>query len=155
MIQPRPRKFRKPDNGQLLVITKQYESTSKLLSFGTHGLQALEYGIITPKQIEVLRRTLKGHGKSIKNKIKLWIRVYPDYPRTAKPAEVRIGRGKGNVSKWVSVIKPGKILAEIVASPREQESIHKVLNRAVLKLPIKAQVVSSVYASRSERLSWV
>src|SRR4051812_28855907 len=98
MIQPTPRQFRKPNRK---IIRSTYENKSNRLCFGTIGLRAVEKGFLTVKQIEAVRRTIMGR---LKRKGKVWIRAYPDYARTAKPKEVRMGRGKGAVDSWVCYV---------------------------------------------------
>lgn len=136
MIQPKPRKFRKW-NRHCLRTT--YENKCNKISFGIFGLQALERNFLNPKQIEAIRRTITSF---LKKKGKIWIRAFPDYPITAKPKEVRMGRGKGNVAQWVSVVKPGKILFEALSKD------HKLLQNALIfakrKLPFSSQVICRV-----------
>jgi large subunit ribosomal protein L16 len=107
------------------------------ISFGEYGLQALEPHWITSRQIEAARRAivryLKRHGK-------LWIRIFPDKPVTAKAAETRMGGGKGAVSHWVAVVKPGRVLFEIAGIDEEQA--REALRLASHKLPIHTQFVS-------------
>lgn len=134
MINPRVRAFRKPNRK---VIRNTYENKSNQLSFGIFGLQAIEKGFLTVRQIEAVRRTITGR---LKRKGKVWIRAFPDYPRTAKPKEVRMGRGKGNVDHWVCVIKPGRILFEVKS--KDSILVKEVLNFAKRKLPFFAQVIS-------------
>lgn len=136
MINPKPRHFRKPNKK---LIRHTYEYKSNRLRFGTLGLQALERGFLTVKQIEAVRRTITG---KLKRKGKIWIRAFPDYPRTAKPKEVRMGRGKGNVSHWVSIIKPGRILFEVKS--RNVLSLKEALQFTLRKLPFRTQVVSKI-----------
>lgn len=134
MINPRSRYFRKPNKK---TIRRTYEYKSNRLRFGTLGLQALERGFLTVKQIEAVRRTITGR---LKRKGKVWIRAYPDLPRTAKPKEVRMGRGKGNISQWVAVIKPGRILFEVKS--KNITLVKDALIFTLRKLPFKAQVIS-------------
>jgi large subunit ribosomal protein L16 len=107
------------------------------VSFGEYGLQALEPCWMTSRQIEAARRVIvrrvRRHGK-------YWIRVFPDKPVTKKPAETRMGKGKGAVDHWVAVVKPGRVLFEI--SGLDAEASHEVLAQASHKLPIKTQVVA-------------
>ena len=107
MLRPRQTKYRKAHKGRIRTKT---ESKSNSLKFGIFGLQALEKGKITAKQIEAVRKTISNF---MKRSGKIWIRIFPDTPITAKPTEVRMGKGKGNVSYWVSKVKPGKILYEV------------------------------------------
>jgi len=133
MFHPTPRYFRKPNRK---VIRRTYENKSNRLRFGTFGIQAIEKGFLTAFQIEAIRRTITGY---LKRKGKVWIRAFPDYPRTAKPKEVRMGRGKGNVDHWVCVIKPGRILFE--AASRDSGLVRSALAFALRKLPVHAQLV--------------
>ncbi len=133
MINPKPRFYRKPNRK---IIRKTYENKSNRIRFGNLGLQALSFGILTAKQIEAIRRTITGR---LKRKGKVWIRSYPDYPRTSKPKEVRMGRGKGNVDHWVSYIKPGRILFEVKS--RDNIIVKDALIFTLRKLPFAAQVI--------------
>jgi large subunit ribosomal protein L16 len=107
------------------------------LAFGEYGIQALEPGWITARQIEAARIAMTRH---IKRGGKVWINVFPDKSVTKKPAETRMGSGKGNPELWVAVVKPGRILFEL--SYPESAVAHQALSRAVQKLPIKARVIS-------------
>jgi len=134
MINPSPRKFKKVNKK---LIRQTYENKSNKLKFGTHGIQALAKGFLTVQQIEAVRRTITG---KLKRKVKVWIRAYPDFPRTAKPKEVRMGRGKGAVDHWVCCIKPGRILFEVVS--RNPALIEETLLFTLRKLPFLAHVIS-------------
>lgn len=136
MINPTPRSFRKPNRK---LIRNTYENKSNKLCFGNFGLQAIEKGFLTVRQIEAVRRTITGR---LKRKGKVWIRAFPDYARTAKPKEVRMGRGKGNVDHWVCIIKPGRILFEVKS--RDAFSVKETLTFTLRKLPMKAQVIGRV-----------
>jgi large subunit ribosomal protein L16 len=136
MFHPTPRRFRKVNRH---AFRSTYEQKSNRLRFGTHGLQALEFGFLTTQQLETIRRTLTSR---LKRKGKVWLRALPDYPRTSKPKEVRRGRGKGAVSHWVAVLKPGRILVEVAASPRELPHLQEALNLALRKLPVFGQIVT-------------
>ena len=107
------------------------------LAFGEYGIQALEPGWITARQIEAARiamtRRTRWGGK-------VWINVFPDKPVTQKPAETRMGSGKGNPERWVAVVRPGRILFEL--SYPNQEVAKEALDRAIQKLPLKARVIS-------------
>tara|TARA_B100001094_G_scaffold306692_1_gene337697 strand:- start:188 stop:556 length:369 start_codon:yes stop_codon:yes gene_type:complete len=107
------------------------------LSFGDYGIQALEPGWITARQIEAARIAMTRH---IKRGGKVWINVFPDKPVTAKPAETRMGSGKGSPSHWVAVVKPGRIMFELAGV--DNELANEALDRAIQKLPIRARVVS-------------
>jgi len=132
MLLPKRVKHRKVQKGKRRG--KAYRGSS--LSFGTYGIKAMECGWITNRQIEASRiaitRTVRRGGK-------VWITIFPDKPLTVKPAETRMGKGKGNPEHWVAVIKPGRILFELEGVPRDLA--HKALTRAIHKLPLKAKIV--------------
>jgi large subunit ribosomal protein L16 len=107
------------------------------VSFGEYGLQALEPAWITSRQIEAARRAIVRY---VKRGGKLWIRIFPDKPVTVKPAETRMGSGKGNVDHWVAVVKPGRVLFEITGVA--ESSAREAFRLASQKLPIKTQFVS-------------
>ena len=133
MLAPQKVKYRKPQKGRMkgLAIRGSY------VSFGTFGLKALEPGWITSRQIEAARIVL---SRSIKKVGKVWIRIFPHKAITKKPAETRMGKGKGTPEYWVAVIKPGRILFEIdgLDFDEAQEAFRKCSN----KLPIKARMVA-------------
>jgi large subunit ribosomal protein L16 len=106
------------------------------MTFGEYGLQALEPGWITSRQIEAARVAIT---RSLGRGGKIWIRVFPDKPVTVKPAETRMGKGKGNPEFWVAVIKPGRIMFEIEGVP--QASAREAMRLASHKLPIKTRFV--------------
>lgn len=107
------------------------------LAFGDYGLKALEAGFLTNRQIEAARIAINRH---IKRGGKVWIRIFPDKPMTKKPAEVRMGKGKGSPEEWVAVIKPGRILYEMEGVSKEVAN--EALRLASHKLPIKTRAVS-------------
>jgi large subunit ribosomal protein L16 len=107
------------------------------VSFGDYGIQALEPGWITARQIEAARIAMTRH---VKRGGKVWITVFPDKPVTQKPAETRMGSGKGNPEKWVAVVKPGRILFELSYS--DETIAREAMERAIQKLPIKARFVA-------------
>ncbi len=135
MIQPLFRRFRKPNRHHL---RNTYENKSCRLCFGTHGVQAVERGVLTAHQIEAVRRTIAGR---LKRKVKIWIRAYPDAVHTAKPKEVRMGRGKGNLDFWYCAVKPGRILFEIKVSHRYASILSSAVFYARRKLPRYVQFV--------------
>ena len=106
------------------------------ISFGDYGLVALEKEWITNRQIEACRIAITRH---VKRGGKVWIRVFPDRPVTKKPAETRMGSGKGNPEHWVAVVKPGRILFELAGV--EQDLAKEAMDRAIQKLPFKARFV--------------
>jgi len=130
---PKRAKNRKAQRGRM----KGQATRGADVSFGECGLQALEPSWITSRQIEAARRAIVRH---VRRGGKLWIRVFPDKPATAKPAETRMGSGKGNVDHWVAVVKPGRVLFEITGV--EESSAREAFRLAAQKLPIKTQFVS-------------
>jgi large subunit ribosomal protein L16 len=133
MLMPRKVKHRKQHRGRLKGESKGMTT----LAFGEFGIQALEPGWITARQIEAARIAMTRH---IKRGGKVWINVFPDKPVTHKPAETRMGSGKGNPELWVAVVKPGRVLFEL--SYPNVTVAHEALDRAIQKLPIKARVIS-------------
>ncbi|MEY4634024.1 MAG: ribosomal protein [Actinomycetota bacterium] len=133
MLMPRKVKHRKQQRGRMTGVSKG----GNALAFGEYGIQALEPGWITARQIEAARIAMTRH---IKRGGKVWINIFPDKPVTKKPAETRMGSGKGNPEFWVAVVKPGRILFEL--SYPNEETARAALERAVQKLPIKARVIS-------------
>jgi large subunit ribosomal protein L16 len=133
MLMPKKVKHRKHHRGR----TKGKAKGGTSVTFGEYGIQALEPGWITARQIEAARIAMTRH---IKRGGKVWINVFPDKPVTEKPAETRMGSGKGNPERWVAVVKPGRILFELsYPTPR---SPGRPSNRAIQKLPIKARFVT-------------
>jgi large subunit ribosomal protein L16 len=132
MLMPKRVKYRKQFRGRMRGMAKG----GKDLLQGEYGIQALEPGWITSRQIEAIRRTIVRH---MKRRGKYWIRIFPDKPVTAKPAETRMGKGKGAVDHWVAVVKPGRIIFEVAGVP--DEVAREALRLAGYKLPIKTQVV--------------
>ena len=112
MLSPKRVKFRKMFKGR----TKGLATRGSTVAFGHYGLQALEPGWVTNRQIEAARVALT---RSLKRGGKVWIRVFPDKPVTKKPAETRMGKGKGNPEEWVAVVKPGRILYEMEGVPED------------------------------------
>jgi large subunit ribosomal protein L16 len=131
-LQPRELKYKKEKKGKISGIS--FES----LNFGTFGIKALECGRINARQIEMARRVI---SKRVKNSGKLWIRIFPHKPVTAKPNEVRMGKGKGSVSYWVAAIRPGKILYEIEGI--SETLAFKIFRTLSLKLPLKLKLISA------------
>jgi large subunit ribosomal protein L16 len=133
MLMPKRVKYRKAHRGRM----KGKAHRGAQVNFGEYGLQALEPAWITSRQIEAARRAIVRH---VRRGGKLWIRVFPDKPVTAKPAETRMGSGKGNVDHWVAVVKPGRVLFEITGVA--ESSAREAFRLASQKLPIKTQFVS-------------
>jgi len=132
MLSPKKVKFRKRQKGKMRGLARRGSS----LSFGEFGLQALECGMISAKQIEAARIAMTRH---VKRGGKMWIRMFPDKPITKKPAEVRMGKGKGAPEGWVAVIKPGKVLYEMEGVP--EELAREAFRLASHKLPIKTRFI--------------
>ena len=133
MLMPKRVKHRKVMRGRRRGNSKGGTS----VAFGEYGLKALERGWITNRQIEAARVAMT---RKIKRGGKVWINVFPDKPVTKKPAETRMGSGKGNPELWVAVVKPGRVLFEL--SYPEAAVATQALSRAVQKLPIKCRIVS-------------
>jgi len=133
MLMPKRVKYRKTQRGRMKGVS--YKGST--ISFGEYGLQALEPCWMTARQIEAARITLTRH---LKRGGKIWIRIFPDKPVTAKPAETRMGKGKGNVEYWVAVVRPGRVLFEIEGVP--EEVAREAMRVAAHKLPIKTKFVS-------------
>lgn len=135
MLSPKKTKFRKAHKGRIHGVAKG----GTTLAFGAFGLKALEPERITARQIEAARRTI---ARAMKRVGKLWIRIFPDVPVSTKPAEVRMGSGKGAPEYWVARVKPGRILFELdgVSPALAKEAF----TLAAAKLPIKTKIVSRV-----------
>jgi len=133
MLQPKRAKYRKQMRGRL----KGKESRGTEISFGEFGLQALEPAWITARQIEAARRAIV---RFVRRRGKYWIRIFPDKPVTAKPAETRMGKGKGTVDHYVAVVRPGRIMFELGGVP--EDVAREAMRLASHKLPIKCQFVT-------------
>lgn len=130
MLSPKKVKFRKQQKGKMRGAA--YRGSN--LNFGEFGLQATDCGYITAKQIEAARIAMTRH---VKRGGKIWIRIFPDKPVTKKPAEVRMGKGKGSPEGWVAVIKPGRVLYEMTGVSKEMAK--EALRLAAHKLPIRTR----------------
>jgi large subunit ribosomal protein L16 len=133
MLAPKRVKFRKQQRGRRRGAALRGSN----IDFGEYGLKAMEPAWITNKQIEAARVALTRY---IKRGGKVWIRIFPDKPFTKKPAETRMGKGKGNPEYWVAVVKPGRIMFELEGVP--EDSAKKAFHLAAAKLPIKTKFVS-------------
>ena len=133
MLQPARQKWRKQSKGR----NRGMATRGQFLSFGDFGLQAVDRGRLTARQIEAGRITISRH---VKRGGKLWIRVFPDKPVSKKPLEVRMGKGKGAPEFWVAVIKPGRILYELEGITDQMAK--DALRLAASKLPLKCRFVS-------------
>ena len=132
MLMPKKTKYRKKMKGRM----NGSETRGTELEFGSYGLQACDPAWITSRQIEAARRAMT---RQIKRGGNVWIKIFPDKPITAKPAETRMGKGKGAPEYWVAVVKPGRILFEMEYSSREIAL--NALQAAAQKLPIKVKIV--------------
>ena len=132
MLMPKKVRHRKQQRGRLSGMAKG----GTTVTFGDFGVQALEPGWITARQIEAARIAMTRH---VKRGGKVWIRVFPDKPVTAKPAETRMGSGKGNPEHCVAVVKPGRIMFELAGV--NEELARAAMERAIQKLPIRARFV--------------
>ena len=133
MLMPKKVKYRKQQRGRMTGTAKGGQT----VDFGDFGIQALEPAWITARQIEAARIAMTRH---VRRGGKVWIRIFPDKPVTQKPAETRMGSGKGNPEHWVAVVKPGRILFELAGV--DEALAHAALERAIQKLPMKARVVA-------------
>jgi large subunit ribosomal protein L16 len=139
MLQPARRKYRKEQKGRNRGIATR----GNKVSFGEYGLKAITRGRLTARQIEAARRAM---SRAIKRGGRIWIRMFPDKPVSKKPAEVRMGNGKGNPEFWVSEIKPGAVLYEM-DGVNEQEA-RAALRLAASKLPLRTTFVSRLMGAR-------
>ncbi len=132
MLMPKRVKYRKQQKGRNRGLSHR----GNTVAFGDYGLMAMENVWITSRQIEATRRTITGF---VKRGGKVWIRIFPDKPVTQKPAETRMGGGKGSVDRWVAVVKAGRVMFEL-GGVREELAM-EALRRAAQKLPIKCKIV--------------
>ena len=132
MLQPKRTKLRKQHKGRIHGEAKG----GSMLNFGAFGLKATEPERVTARQIEAARRAIT---RQMKRQGRIWIRIFPDVPVTAKPTEVRMGSGKGSVDRWVAKVKPGRVMFEIDGV--EETVAREALRLAAMKLPIKTRVV--------------
>ena len=133
MLQPRRFKHRKMQRGRMRGRAKG----GTTVNFGAFGLMAVEPGWITNRQIEAARIAMTRH---IRRGGKVWINIFPDKPVTKKPAETRMGSGKGNPEEWVAVVKPGRVMFELAGVP--EPLAREAITRAAHKLPIKCKFVT-------------
>lgn len=134
-IMPKQTKFRKQQKGNQRGLSK----AGNFVDFGDFGMQALDRGRITHKQIEACRVAINRH---FQRKGKVWIRIFPDKPVSKKPAETRMGKGKGSPDHWVAVVRPGRILFEVGGVKREEAQV--AMRLAAAKLPLKTRFVDRV-----------
>ncbi len=133
MLSPKRTKFRKQQKGRLKGLAKGGVS----LNFGSYGLKATTPGRVTARQIEAARRSITRH---IKRAGRVWIRVFPDVPVSQKPAEVRMGKGKGTPEYWMCRVKPGRVMFELDGV--EMDIARRAFELAAAKLPVKTRFVS-------------
>jgi large subunit ribosomal protein L16 len=133
MLQPKRTRFRKQQKGRNDGVAHK----GHLVSFGSFGLKSLDAGRITNRQIEAARIAMTRY---MKREGKVWIRIFPDKPITAKPLEVRMGKGKGAVDHWVALVQPGRIMFEIDGVP--SSVAQEALRLAAQKLPVMTRIVS-------------
>jgi large subunit ribosomal protein L16 len=133
MLMPKRVKYRKQHRGRMTGK----ESRGVRVDFGDYGLQALEPSWISARQIEAARRALVRH---MRRSGMYWVRIFPDKPITSKPAETRMGKGKGDVDYWAAVVRPGRVLFEIGGVP--DDIAYEALKLAAHKLPIKTQIIT-------------
>ena len=141
MLAPKRTKYRKAHKGRIHGLAKG----GTTLNFGAFGLKALEPERVTARQIEAARRAITRH---IKRQGRLWIRIFPDVPVSSKPAEVRMGSGKGSPEYWVARVKPGRVLFELDGVPGHIAKV--AFERAAEKLPIKTKVIARLGESLAE-----
>ena len=137
MLQPKKTKFRKAFKGRIKGDAKGGTD----LNFGSYGLKALEPERITARQIEAARRAIT---RQMKRQGRVWIRIFPDVPVTDKPAEVRMGKGKGAVEYWAARVHPGRIMFEIDGVP--DDVAREALRLGAAKLPVKTRIVTRIDA---------
>jgi len=132
MLSPKRVKFRKQQRGRMRGVATR----GNTIAFGDFALQAQECGWITSRQIEASRRAMTRH---VKRGGKIWIRIFPDKPVTMRPAETRMGSGKGNPEHWVAVVKPGRVMFELSGVP--EATAREAMRLAMHKLPIKTRFI--------------
>jgi large subunit ribosomal protein L16 len=135
MLMPKRMKYRKQHRGRM----KGTASRGASVDFGDYGLQALEPCWMTARQIEAARRAIVRH---MRRRGKYWVRIFPDKPITSKPAETRMGKGKGDVEYWAAVVRPGRVLFEVGGVP--DDIAREALHLASFKLPIRTQIVTRI-----------
>jgi large subunit ribosomal protein L16 len=130
MLQPKRVKYRKQQKGRM----KGNAQRGNTIAFGDYGLQTLDTGWITNRQIEAARVAMTRH---MKRGGKVWIRIFPDKPITSKPAETRMGKGKGNPESWVAPVKPGRVMFELEGVP--EDVARRAMELASAKLPVRTK----------------
>lgn len=135
MMQPKRTKFRKAHKGRI----KGNAKGGTALNFGSHGLKAVEPERVTARQIEAARRAITRH---MKRAGRVWIRIFPDLPVSSKPAEVRMGKGKGSPDYWAARVHPGRVMFELDGVP--DDVAREALRLGAAKLPIKTRIVTRI-----------
>lgn len=135
MLSPKKTKFRKAFKGRIHGTAKG----GTALNFGSFGIKSTEAGRVTARQIEAARRAINRHFRRVG---KLWIRIFPDVPVSSKPAEVRMGKGKGSPEYWMCRVKPGRVLFEVDGVPEDQA--RRAFELAAAKLPVKVRFIKQV-----------
>ena len=133
LLQPKRVKYKKIKKGRLAKFSYKND-----LDFGTIGLKSLESGFISARQLEAARQAI---ARKIKKKGKLWIKIFPFFPITKKPTEVRMGKGKGNISHWAAKIKGGSVIFEVCGI--NKKTAIKAFKTGSAKLPVKTQIFDS------------
>jgi large subunit ribosomal protein L16 len=133
MLMPKRTRYRKPHRG---AVDEQTATRGTDVSFGEYGLQALEAAWIDSRQIEAARRAIT---REVRRGGKVWIRIFPDKAVTAKPAETRMGSGKGAPERWVAVVRPGRVMFELAGVPRPVAE--EAMRKAGHKLPVKTKMI--------------
>ena len=141
MLMPKRTKFRRVQRGRM----KGKAARGNFLAYGSFGLQATEPGWITSNQIEAARIAMTRH---VKRGGQVWIKIFPDKPVTEKPAETRMGSGKGSPEYWVAVVKPGRVMFEIAGV--SEELSREALRLAMHKLPIKCKIIGKEIEAKEE-----
>jgi len=137
MLSPKKTKYRKQFKGRIHGVTK----AGAALNFGSHGLKSLDPERVTARQIEAARRAIT---RQMKRQGRVWIRVFPDLPVTTKPAEVRMGSGKGAVEYWAARVAPGRIMFEVDGVP--DDVAREALRLGAAKLPVRTKIVTRLDA---------
>ncbi len=143
MLMPKRVKYRKQHRGRL----KGMESRGVTVAFGDYGLQALEPCWMSARQIEAARRAIVRH---MRRRGKYWVRLFPDKPITSKPAETRMGKGKGEVEYWAAVVRPGRVMFEVGGV--DEDVANEALRLAAHKLPIKTQIIERIEYGRAGKV---
>tara|TARA_Y100001970_G_scaffold219524_2_gene269387 strand:+ start:5720 stop:6184 length:465 start_codon:yes stop_codon:yes gene_type:complete len=143
MLSPKRTKFRKQHRGRMKGIATR----GNTIAFGQFALQAQDCGWVTSRQIEASRRAMTRY---VKRGGKIWIRIFPDKPVTMRPAETRMGSGKGNPEFWVAVVKPGRILFEMGGEEITEEIAREAMRLAQYKLPVKTKFITTEEEEKAE-----